>query len=88
MTNTQVVPFALREAERLRYMGEEFSLDAVPERFRQTPIGMFDLRAGGLWYRCRGSWMDSEGDVWVWVALEGNPPPPEKKGTKSEEESE
>lgn len=75
MSETKVVPFAFRDAEALRYNGEEFTADNIPEHLAHIPIpehlahiplGQFEVRHEGRWYRCRGSWVSAAPVVMVW----------------------
>lgn len=55
------------DAELVRYLGETFPPDQVPERFAGVPLGTFEYRIDGTWRRGRGSYMRSDGVAMVWV---------------------
>jgi hypothetical protein len=59
------IPQRFYAVEAARYAGVEFDPREVPAEFGAVPFGRFEVRVGGVWYRCRGSWMSEDGPM-VW----------------------
>lgn len=54
------------DVEECRYLGKVFDPAEVPEEFKATPLGSFEVKVEGEWRRCAGSYWSPEGPM-VWV---------------------
>ena len=62
----KVVPQKWADVEKCRYGGEEFTPDAVPEKFLTVTLGQFEVFVDGRWRKCKGSYMmGNEPAVWM-----------------------